>query len=1342
MKKMMKQANTGWNTAGERFNYFTNYCMVLMLALSTGICFNANAIDKYLVKTKAQVYPSLNSSWSLQVNKDSGIVVSDDRRLVNAGRFSIIDGKNGLKLASETQITECNPETRLSANETFLKDKIEAKHELSTNGCLLEWSTRIINKGTDVRWLEIAVELPLIAGQIKKYWDGWDEYNDFPNALGCEGLEQHFPLSTACDNDRGIALGLSPDVMTSFMRSRLSNNVMSFAVRAVIPAGEEFKLRFVLFAFKPVFGHLDAVNIYQETYSRWFRNSADVDQRLFNGGDSLALGRRLSLFPDLSSRKTDYNMVTGGYSSWEWQYACFRRCGDWLARKELWEWPMSADEKKRIADRGGKSSHYTFIDYEKFITSRKKSYQVMDEELNSVLGFYIINWLEGNLLRSLKGEKYVFDYGSMGSKLSWVTGTSDEYHVFPWASVYEKTIKNDFPDLMQDLDLKAIDIDCLGNPSLYRGELDYYLQGWAYDDKGKYISCEVGQAYLCDYLRSLSNSKKQRPAIIGSPGSFMTTFRADAVMCEAKNQPYLRLGLHSRERLSMGDKVNHLHSGAFFANPALNIDWRNLSGDDIRLYYQNYLNASLLGMWQGGYIPSVSYLSGNETLARAMPDMLDVMSRGYCCVPASGGDSRFMRTRYGRGLQSVIVYSYPGAGHVVGKETLFGEYFSGIPMPMAYHGDIVKFASDGKNTVFDLELDQNYSKLITIPLVLKSSGILPALSAESSGEIKADRISWRYIVKPSKNMEAGLAVNAPPGYQISSVKVNGKQAEPGAKITFEPAGTVIEINCTSRYFLAEASKLTAFPFAQAQIILASDADSRTRCAATMLQNFLKYKFNFLTAVTNAASGELPTIVLSLGNQYGINLSADARRMNIEAADSFELQQLCSKLMRLIIIEKKSVNPFAGDLPQAPTRDMLLKIGVNAGNAFPFIETAGRIIPQKISIKNAVRKSDGVLSTVSAPLLGGADTTINGELDEPAWSKAAVLAEFYPMKGGDAVAKTTVKMFFTENSLLLGFDCVEPELNSIPLASVNRDNQAIWSNNDHVEIYLSPGVSPDEKSPFPFYLLIVDISGNIWDAYDKKPVWNGKWEVAKVQKDGHWRAEIKIPLSEFSKGASSDWRFNVARFRMLDRSWSSWAPMQHVLDNPLAFGVLRKVDPNQVNTKNADESSQPLTEVLAGLKKSGKSTVMKSGNIKEVVFYQNDKYYCWMLKPVRVPFTEGNIDSVNIYLNCDTPAKTGRMDIIDGADWRLIVNLKEDFFKVEKYGDIPPLNFKDPSHPFQGKVHGTVIPKYACGMIVDEGNIAIMIEKDYFKQKPITGNDFLYYALVYKNDKVISSGRTD
>src|SRR2546423_988762 len=171
--------------------------------------------------------------------------------------------------------------------------------------------------------------------------------------------------------------------------------------------------------------------------------------------------------------------------------------------------------------------------------------------------------------------------------------------------------------------------------------------------------------------------------------------------------------------------------------------------------------------------------------------------------------------------------------------------------------------------------------------------------------------------------------------------------------------------------------------------------------------------------------------------------------------------------------------------------------------------------------------------------------IDGRLDEPAWTEAAIAADFRqqePNEGIPASEKTEVRVLFDEKNLYVGIHAFDSEPARINSREMVRD--ASFSNDDKIEILLD--TYHDRRNAYRF---AVNPLGTQQDALitdegrDINLSWDAPWVSAgRIDRTG-WIVEIAIPLTtlRFKEGLDT-WGFNVARTirrKNEQNLWTSW-----------------------------------------------------------------------------------------------------------------------------------------------------------------------------------------------------------
>lgn len=856
------------------------------------------------------------------------------------------DGKSGQRLTGESRRVAYTPD-RTARFDEQLGQRLRVEHVLTAGKGMVTWHLTTHNDGAREAWLQIDLKAPTSLRGPLGFWDGREARQPLKEDAGHHTIDGTFPVSALYNGTVGLAVGISPDSLISYLStSATPGGLLTYGTRFAIPPGESAAVTFVLFTFQPHFGHLDAIGGYQQRFPEAYGLAADVDPRLTTAGSD-TLG---TAFYDTARLKPEEALsraikTPSGYGSWYWGYSPFRRVGDWLGRPELWDWPMDAAERERVEKRA-LTTAFDLMDAGRFRTTRAASWHNADLRHNTATVFYLINWIEENLAKQLGAERYVYDYAEAGPRLRWVTGTSSELHIYPWATTFEETIRRDVPELIRELNLHGFGLDIASNPSLYRGELQRYIPGWAYDEKGKYLHTGIGARLLLDYLRSQRN-EGFRMGITGNGGDpFIVATVCDAFLSEAKDQPNLHYDRFRQGRYVCGSKPLHLHSGGGFDNPALEVDWQNLSPEQIRLFYQDHLNRWLLGCWQGGYVPSVSHVFGRESVTREMPALLDVMERGYQCVPACQGEPKLARARYGQGLHAVLAISNPTTEQLSSEEQVLGAYLqpNATVLPMSYTGASLDFAAEGEATRIRLAVPRYHTQLVCLPAALLATGKAPlSLSGQSSAQITADTVVWQWSIESKAGHAVSLLAEAPPSFAVAQVSLNGKPLKPEAAFDLAPGRSELTLTCRSRLFRSPEAALLAFPYGQAKVRLPDQPHEREQAAAQMLADFLAVHEPGTTAAGPAI------IAISSGKDTGVTVSATGPTLSISGKTPFDTQQHVGALLRLLMERKLHfVQPFEEHIPLQPTRDMLAKASVNRSNYFPYVETAGREMPATMS----------------------------------------------------------------------------------------------------------------------------------------------------------------------------------------------------------------------------------------------------------------------------------------------------------------------------------------------------------------------------------------------------------
>jgi hypothetical protein len=213
--------------------------------------------------------------------------------------------------------------------------------------------------------------------------------------------------------------------------------------------------------------------------------------------------------------------------------------------------------------------------------------------------------------------------------------------------------------------------------------------------------------------------------------------------------------------------------------------------------------------------------------------------------------------------------------------------------------------------------------------------------------------------------------------------------------------------------------------------------------------------------------------------------------------------------------------------------------------------------------------------VVVPKLKGT-LTIDGELDEPVWAKAAKLGPFMLANGSRQEREPTiVRAWYDDTALYLGWTCTDSDIQATFTA---RDSK-FWEE-EVAEFFITP------KELTRYFELQWNPLGGVFDAIitnqlDERGVskkFDGDWSytakgmksAVKLRgtpgngndKDEFWQVEVAIPWSDFgvpAPKAGDVWRANFYRFNrgnnlpVEEVSWSP--PMLRGFHQPTRFGFL-------------------------------------------------------------------------------------------------------------------------------------------------------------------------------------------
>ncbi len=180
---------------------------------------------------------------------------------------------------------------------------------------------------------------------------------------------------------------------------------------------------------------------------------------------------------------------------------------------------------------------------------------------------------------------------------------------------------------------------------------------------------------------------------------------------------------------------------------------------------------------------------------------------------------------------------------------------------------------------------------------------------------------------------------------------------------------------------------------------------------------------------------------------------------------------------------------------------------------------------------------------------GEAPTIDGDLSDPAWSKAATSEEFYqvePTEGAPPSERTRVYLMYDRETLYVGFHLFDSEPAKITAKLLARDSQL--RNEDSIRVMLDPFGTFRDGFFFGTNPNGARVDALIENSSAIRVEWNTIWNVkAKIVEDG-WIAEFAIPFRSISVDASlQEWGLQFLRFIPRKNEETRWSNIDRTRD---------------------------------------------------------------------------------------------------------------------------------------------------------------------------------------------------
>ena len=708
-------------------------------------------------------------------------------------------------------------------------------------------SVKIKNSAQRESSLTIWIKAPLSLREDTKFWDGSDEYTVREGKIGRDKINDTFPLSCVWDGRNGIALGLHPESLLSWIASEADSSSMRFGVRMILKPGAVENVNFFAWNFNPKWGWRSAVDSYYLRFPESFRAHKGVDPRIHKGTEVGAYAYNPWYSPVSPSI---FRRIRGTHG---WCYGPFKISPDFYGRQQYWKPEGLADDKEKALSNTHCGSAAT---PEQLHAVRLKAFQ-KQIPANITNLFYMSNCSEMGLAEKLYPESILErkNFNWSHHEISW--------RMFPFGGLFGSRLETDIKDLCSELPMGGFAFDSSGGMGIrfYRGPVIWDLPvPPAFDDVGPYVMEGVGHALCIRFMHENGvQGGRFKAACKINPGGeyplpYMLTFAADSGMIE---WPFLRIfepekeRLISRYRLFMGQKYINQHAGLGNDNYGEMIKWRDYSPEQMRLLYRARIEYDVLAGLLYGIMPFPTIFAGVPEVY-GMLDMFDDLSAlGWYASPGvrHGGDMSV--ARYGQGAHAAIVLCNMLGNKVSDNFKVMGEDFAvGSPLLFSYTGEEMEWISDDNSSNISLSLNPRCWKVVEIVGSRQGGGTFKALTSleRSRHELKLTLKNQSGNPVSSQWILPGLD-----GYSMPSVSVDGKSCaidQDGGVFKFKqelPKEGKMVISYKSPIFLSPDAKVAELPImtdgkVTASIVLPPSAGEKAKLAAYWIAEFFEFYF--------------------------------------------------------------------------------------------------------------------------------------------------------------------------------------------------------------------------------------------------------------------------------------------------------------------------------------------------------------------------------------------------------------------------------------------------------------------------------------------------------------------
>ena len=806
------------------------------------------------------------------------------------------------------------------------------------------------NNSDEELWLEPGIQVSLSkAAPVKKCWLGFGNEVDFGRKQmvrkGIKGTtEKHtgastraFPVSAVFGEKSVVFIGGVPQAPVSYSAASVDKldkqgkSSSAYSIRTAVLPGTESKLYYVVGTARNTFGGKEAVvQCYYDSMPGIWAPVVGQDNPYIWGAHGGYL---------LWWKTPDYEAARRLYITNEWTYCAYKRSGDMVCKKELWDYKPLGKWRKRGTLLAGEKIHLENMSREKYLALRRKLFRKYGKEFG--LMFYSDvsgTWCEVQLARQKYKDAIVHDKTVPYYLKSWSVVHDHELRVFPMGTSYAKDFKKNLKIVAKDLELPGFAFDCAYSGAYYRGPATKKnLPGRAWDEKGVFIDQGVAINKMVDYIHDLRETDDPAKKLVVFSNGYL---KGDYVMIE---EPFLGVAKFKEWmpllRYHIGPRPGCTHGGGYILKSVVT-DWRQKTPEDFKKFMPRLATYVIFNEFKYG-VTATSHLTayGVPQVTYCMPEVIEMMRAGWqALIPMNFNvtGKKIYKARYGKGENSFLFIGNPYDSvmklDVDVDNSFLGDKSNLFIRKMRRQATTVNVL-DGDNTSFKAELKPHVPYLYeTVCSIYKPAGKLEC-RLDSEKDLNKEVYTVKFTV--GATFSTPLVMRKIRNFDLEAVEINGKKTAFVAnnnnyfiKNVDITLGTSFKFIYGSNQFKVSEKDLFKFGFTNAQgdvdfsVIISPDASKNEKHAAELLVKYFDFCAKKKVINKNSPqvkilrSNKIPVngkyLVINSKNKAlgnGVSLVND-RVLSLKATDD-GLTMLTRKLEYALDSKYKYIFPFKG-----------------------------------------------------------------------------------------------------------------------------------------------------------------------------------------------------------------------------------------------------------------------------------------------------------------------------------------------------------------------------------------------------------------------------------------------